>query len=895
MSLIPSFMNSLSHFLGGKGNRPMKKFISVAATVLFLTFKSFAQIPSDQNLLIETKNLSGNNFSGIVSNTEPDVQYEIQRKQNATNWISLGIILGSETTNSTPFSFKISSETNTKTVFRVRSWKDDGSGLPLWWQLKYFGGIGVDPYGNPMGDGMGNYQKFQAGMDPFKWNRPRTPQGHLNFREGKDIQHENAVLSWLNNDGYNGPPPDFFLIERANRTLRPITNNWSPRTFMVNGRMVTNQVPPNFRPPNGFRPPSGRPGQPPQDSFITGPFEVIAKVPGQPNVRDYQYTDTNINAFPGPVYRIQAHYIEPPPFAKLHETSTEAVRKTILSVTSKQETNGYTVTVLHPPFQVRYLLLVRDKKDAQWRASGYFVTGTNGRPMLLHVDKKGMMTDGQTPIALPAVKFLPDVDQPDFTAGYAEDSDGDYLPDIYEVLVTHTDPAKDDTGDTGTVDGFKKMTGDGLCNLEKFLFRADPLHPIKPPAPVELIRPTGKDIWEAITPKSDLKGELQIEVRTNAATGFQPVEQVPWMFGKIMNFREVNDGKNYDVRISWRFSEDFLNEHANGGGPQEYAAIKPLADKISMELINEFKVSLETNPPLSPVELSNRTVEIMSSYRGGGMDKGVAMVETILLENYKPQDFYGKVIDQDGKPLKDVSANAELTVNDGSYGGTNRKKYSTTTDSNGLFEFTGLHGAGLGVSIGKLGYENEWRNDVYKGPDGGRSTPTDRTIYRMWSTNIHETLITGSQKFEIQPDGKPHFINLMDGTISDHEGGDLKVWIQYTNHVVQGQLYDWSAGIEVVNGGLWEAPRVYTGSVDLGYVPMFTAPANGYVPSFSYKSQIKGGQSGEIGNRFFYLHLNSGKEYGKMGINLFAPYGRLHPGLICISYAINPSGSRILR
>jgi hypothetical protein len=32
-----------------------------------------------------------------------------------------------------------------------------------------------------------------------------------------------------------------------------------------------------------------------------------------------------------------------------------------------------------------------------------------------------------------------------------------------------------------------------------------------------------------------------------------------------------------------------------------------------------------------------------------------------------------------------------------------------------------------------------------------------------------------------------------------------------------------------------------------------------------------------------------------MSINLFAPYGHLHPSLIRISYAINPSGSRILR
>lgn len=123
----------------------------------------------------------------------------------------------------------------------------------------------------------------------------------------------------------------------------------------------------------------------------------------------------------------------------------------------------------------------------------------------------------------------------------------------------------------------------------------------------------------------------------------------------------------------------------------------------------------------------------------------------------------------------------------------------------------------------------------------------------MWSTNIHEKLITGDNSFEIVPDGKLHFINLTDGTISEHESGDLKVWIQHTNQVVQGQLYDWSAGIEAVDGGLLEVPQAAINSGFFGEPPfaMYSAPIDGYIPSFSLKSQIKGGQSGEIGNHFF--------------------------------------------
>jgi hypothetical protein len=217
-----------------------------------------------------------------------------------------------------------------------------------------------------------------------------------------------------------------------------------------------------------------------------------------------------------------------------------------------------------------------------------------------------------------------------------------------------------------------------------------------------------------------------------------------------------------------------------------------------------------------------------------------------------------------------------------------------SADADGRFEFHGETGEGFGVGITKDGYELEPNRYSFGSTAGSFENPV---TFKMWSTSIHEKLITGDKSFEIVPDGRPHFINLTDGTISENESGDLKVWIQYTNQVVQGKLYDWSAGIEVVNGGLLEVPQAAMNSGFLGEPPfaMYSAPTDGYIPSFSLKSQIKGGQSGEIGNRYFYLHLKDGKQYGKMSINLFAPYGRLHPGLIRLSYAINPSGSRILR
>ena len=264
---------------------------------------------------------------------------------------------------------------------------------------------------------------------------------------------------------------------------------------------------------------------------------------------------------------------------------------------------------------------------------------------------------------------------------------------------------------------------------------------------------------------------------------------------------------------------------------------------------------------------------------------------TKLLEDERnaPIEFYGKVVDQDNNPLAGVAIKAVVVPVFGIV------PVERTTETDGRFEISGVKGTGFDLNvIEKAGYEPEPFSRGHGVAGGSLDNPV---IFKMWSTNIHEQLITGNKSFEIIPDGRVYFINLTEGTLSEQESGDLKVWIQYTNQVTQGQLYDWSAGIEALRGGLWEVQQTAVNGGFLTEPPfaMYVAPTDGYVPSFSLKQQIKGGDRGEIGNRYFYLRLKGGKEYGRMSINLFAPYGYLHPGLIRIAYAINPSGSRILR
>ncbi len=263
-------------------------------------------------------------------------------------------------------------------------------------------------------------------------------------------------------------------------------------------------------------------------------------------------------------------------------------------------------------------------------------------------------------------------------------------------------------------------------------------------------------------------------------------------------------------------------------------------------------------------------------------------IRQYLLSQNVPIQFYGKVVDQDNNPLSGVSVKGEAlhvkVIVPAPWGDQDEIiPISKETDSNGRFEVQGVTGRGLVIeSIHKDGYDPEpWQHSS----DAVGGSFENPIIFKMWSTNIHEQLITGNKNFEIIPDGRPYFIDLTKDEISQTESGDLKVWIKYPLQTEFGKTYDWSCEIDVNNGGLQQDDSS----------SMFSAPADGYVPTFSLQKQIRDGERGSIGDKKFYIMLNNGKVFGRMQIDLIAPFNVGIPGLIRLSYAINPSGSRILR
>jgi hypothetical protein len=316
--------------------------------------------------------------------------------------------------------------------------------------------------------------------------------------------------------------------------------------------------------------------------------------------------------------------------------------------------------------------------------------------------------------------------------------------------------------------------------------------------------------------------------------------------------------------------------------PTTQEAIQPASNAPATA--NNANQNISSQPPSAPTLPENLKVE-------SDQEKTERVVREANAPYETPIMFYGQVIDQDSNSLSGVKIKASVLYEhmfmptaSGDFSISNnivRLERETRTD--GRFEISGEKGNGLTIeSIEKDGYEVEATPRSHGAMEGNYNNPV---IFKMWSTNIHEQLITGNKSFHIVPDGRAYFINLTDDTISESGEGDLKVWVKRPDDIIYGKRYDWSCEVGVVNGGLCQGDSY----------SMFFAPVEGYLPSFQFEQKVGSGWGDSTGEKKFYVMLNNGKEYGRISIELYAYYDNQIPGLIRLSYAINPSGSRILR
>jgi len=76
----------------------------------------------------------------------------------------------------------------------------DGSGLPDWWQRRFFGRLGVDPLADPDADGWNNRREYLAGTDPtavnvapaIAWENPSVDEGTTGILTVRAVDSDSA-------------------------------------------------------------------------------------------------------------------------------------------------------------------------------------------------------------------------------------------------------------------------------------------------------------------------------------------------------------------------------------------------------------------------------------------------------------------------------------------------------------------------------------------------------------------------------------------------------------------------------------------------------------------------------------------------------------------------------
>ena len=97
-----------------------------------------------------------------------------------------------------------------------------------------------------------------------------------------------------------------------------------------------------------------------------------------------------------------------------------------------------------------------------------------------------------------------------------------------------------------------------------------------------------------------------------------------------------------------------------------------------------------------------------AAYRQGKVSKGTMMILMQRAANAQPQDFYGKAIDQHGQPISGVAVTGNLMVMGGLGDGAKNRTLATQSDTNGLFQFTGIKGWQFNIVVKKRWLRNEF-------------------------------------------------------------------------------------------------------------------------------------------------------------------------------------------
>ncbi len=260
----------------------------------------------------------------------------------------------------------------------------------------------------------------------------------------------------------------------------------------------------------------------------------------------------------------------------------------------------------------------------------------------------------------------------------------------------------------------------------------------------------------------------------------------------------------------------------------------------------------------------------------------------------RPITFWGKVIDQDEKPVSGVQVRYSYTTEHGNLLGVPWGKQRShggqeLTDEQGLFQIRGIKGHLLEIDeLRKPSYQSTKRAAAiydYSGSNPKRVFVADRqkpVIFGMVQLErTQDILITAEsgKGLRVPGDGTPARWDLRTGN-KDPDGELILIFKRDPPTLTRaGELKSWQLEIGVREGGvaLAEANEV-----------IMQAPHNGYLPAIAYPQKRSDGSP----DAAFYFKTADGK-YGRLQLG-FYPSDQGASARLFIEAWINPTGSRFL-
>ena len=305
----------------------------------------------------------------------------------------------------------------------------------------------------------------------------------------------------------------------------------------------------------------------------------------------------------------------------------------------------------------------------------------------------------------------------------------------------------------------------------------------------------------------------------------------------------------------------------------------------------------QPQPPTTPVPSVAPSPEPSPTVPATAVDREkqyeqrrVDQVHAIITAANVPINFWGKVVDQDDRPVAGVKISfflrkgVELAPGIPS---AKQEKITTETDGSGRFQLTDVRGDAISIdSMVKEGYElspKVVKSFAYtRAPQIFTPDANSPVIYTMLQKSKPEPLVHYDKAVKVPVDGAPVNFDLWKGVPSPD--GELRV--SFTRNPPQivrgGAHFDWSLSAEVSGGGL----------VEVGPEPMFRAPETDYLDSISMEMRADSSLWRAAVNKSFYLKTRDGK-YGRIELRLYADDEgatvRCH-----VEAHMNPSGSRNL-